>query len=264
VWLWGAAPLGFGGDGQIGVGAGIAAELSRTSQVLDELLASIPGAGSDAVFRATDSVALATGSATVLGFVTGIPRTLLILPDLPDTIIHTPWRFAAAADRTAAGARAGRGYATAQGVGEMMGEVGFAAGTIVAVSGGPKPKAYTVGYEFRLDSTDLGRSRPVHFRLANAGLDAVLTADPEFAAAMELGIPGASKAVALRENPSGWTWHHAPLSAAVRYPHGTPTPGLLQLVPRAEHTSGAFRFLFHPGGFGGYAEWAIPAGAPPN
>jgi hypothetical protein len=41
--------------------------------------------------------------------------------------------------------------------------------------------------------------------------------------------------------------------------------GVMQLVPRDQHAPGSiFQGAFHPNGQGGYAEWAVPAGAPPN
>jgi hypothetical protein len=55
------------------------------------------------------------------------------------------------------------------------------------------------------------------------------------------------------KSPSGWTWHHSP------------EPGVMQLVPRIQHTPGSeFWHLLHGNGNGGYHLWAIPAGAKPN
>ena len=48
---------------------------------------------------------------------------------------------------------------------------------------------------------------------------------------------------------------------------GAGRAGVLQLVPKVQHTAGSpFWHLLHPlpRAAGGYAEWAIPAGAPPN
>jgi hypothetical protein len=111
----------------------------------------------------------------------------------------------------------------------------------------------------RLAVSDFGKSRKVHFQRANAALDAALSSDPEFAAAMEDLIPGVTQTVARakgRTNPPEWTWHHANIQ------HGR-GPGVMQLVPTAQHASrSAFQNVLHEGGCGGYAEWAKPAGAP--
>lgn len=125
-----------------------------------------------------------------------------------------------------------------------------------------EPTAYSVGFEMTLDPKDFGRRREVHFNRANKALDQAFTSDPSFQAQMEQQIPGAGAAVSSsggRDEPSGWTWHHAPTSVTQG------RVGVMQLVPAVQHTPGtAFYRLMHPDGFGGYSEWAIPAGAPPN
>lgn len=124
------------------------------------------------------------------------------------------------------------------------------------------PTAYSVGYEMTLDPKDFGRSREVHFNRANMALDQAFRSDPGFRAQMEQEMPGAGAAVSSaggRDEPNGWTWHHAPASVTQG------RAGVMQLVPTVQHTPGtAFYRLMHPDGFGGYSEWAIPAGAPPN
>lgn len=73
--------------------------------------------------------------------------------------------------------------------------------------------------------------------------------DPAFASAMEDLVPGIRSQLIgprsiSRAPPASWTWHHAA------------EPGVMQLVPRAQHTaSGPFQDLFHPGGVGGYSIW---------
>jgi len=57
---------------------------------------------------------------------------------------------------------------------------------------------------------------------------------------------------------SGYVWHHATIDQAGE-------PGHLDLVPKVQHTEGSPEWdHLHPGGKGGYSEWAIPAGAPKN
>jgi hypothetical protein len=129
--------------------------------------------------------------------------------------------------------------------------------SVLATEKGPRaPRAYTVAYETKLHPDDYGRWRGVHKRLANEALHAALVADPEFAANMEKMIPGLFDSVSKvggRETPKGWVWHHAM------------EPGSMELIPEAQHAPGsAFQHLLHPDGKGGYATWAIPAGAPPN
>jgi hypothetical protein len=118
-------------------------------------------------------------------------------------------------------------------------------------------------YETQLETKWFGRSRSVHFNRAAAALDAALR-DPQFAAMMEAAIPGITEAVSRRggrKAPDGWTWHHASSSTAGgRF-------GVMRLVPREHHSPGSVEYRsLHPdrGAGGGYAEWAIPNGAPPN
>jgi hypothetical protein len=79
---------------------------------------------------------------------------------------------------------------------------------------------------------------------------------------MEGLIPGVSNAVSSsggRDRPSGWVWHHALRAQAEGQ------AGVMQLVPTNQHTAGSvwWRVLHpDPGASGGYAEWALPAGAP--
>jgi len=124
------------------------------------------------------------------------------------------------------------------------------------------PSAYSVAYEMQLSSGVLGRSRSVHFNRANEALDDALRSDPAFAGAMEQMIPGVGSAVSRtggRSTPDGWIWHHVHSSQAGGQ------AGVMRLVPDTQHAPGsAFWSVLHPGGVGGYSEWAIPRGAPPN
>ena len=126
----------------------------------------------------------------------------------------------------------------------------------------PSGNQYSVAWETQLDPADWGRRRLVHENRANASLDAALSADSDFAAAMDDLIPGVHDSVSSvggRHRPADWTWHHVPSSAA------DGRMGVMQLVPREQHAPGSiFQDAFHPNGQGGYAEWAVPAGAPPN
>jgi hypothetical protein len=126
----------------------------------------------------------------------------------------------------------------------------------------PTSNAYSVAFETQLDDAVLGSSRSVHFNRANGALDDALQADPSFASAFDDWIPGASSAVSRaggRTTLSGYTCHHAPSSAV------DGRVGVMQLVPTTQHAPGSiWQRLLHPDGAGGYAEWAIPRGAPGN
>lgn len=126
----------------------------------------------------------------------------------------------------------------------------------------PTGKLYTVAYEVELDPSVLGRSRDVHFNRANRALDDAFRSDPEFAAGFEQMAPGTRSAVSStggRERPPGYTWHHVASSAAQG------RVGVMHLVPTVQHEPGSiWQAALHPGGMGGYAEWAIPRGAPRN
>ena len=127
-----------------------------------------------------------------------------------------------------------------------------------------RPTVYSTAYQMRLDPSDIGTSRAVHFNRANASLDDAFRSDAQWADEMEEMIPGARNAVSSvggRENPPGWTWEHASTSTA------NGQTGIMRLVPTVQHTPGSpwWRVL-HPdkGARGGYSEWAIPAGAKKN
>lgn len=118
----------------------------------------------------------------------------------------------------------------------------------------PDGSAYSVIAEFTLNAADIPKGRSSHTRLANSALASELAINPAYASFMEQHIPGISAAVNSHANPPGFVWHH----------HAN-TVGLMQLVPYSQHRKGSiFQNTLHPNGVGGYANWAIPAGAPPN
>ena len=136
----------------------------------------------------------------------------------------------------------------------IVGAVVVTAAGIIAGKFGAPPRVYSVAFEAELAATELGLSRGRHFQIAN---EALQTARAETPALAEL-VPAPQ---GWGRPPQGWVWQHATVEQAAG------RPGILQLVPKAQHTGGSFFWrLLHPlpGGGGGYAEWAIPAGAPPN
>jgi hypothetical protein len=116
------------------------------------------------------------------------------------------------------------------------------------------PSAYSVAFEYQLAQDELGLSRPEHNQIANDALREERSLNTMLAKL----VPPPN---GWGRPPADWTWQHA----TIRQANGR--IGVLQLVPRGQHTSGSpFWLLLHPlpGGRGGYAEWAIPAGAPKN
>jgi hypothetical protein len=125
---------------------------------------------------------------------------------------------------------------------------------VAAESAEVAPKAYSVAFETQLTPPEFGLSRARHFQIANDALQSARDGNPALAdlvpAPAGWGRP-----------PADWVWQHATID------QGAGRAGLLQLVPKVQHTAGSgFWPLFHPlpGGGGGYVQWAIPAGAPPN
>jgi RHS repeat-associated protein len=131
-----------------------------------------------------------------------------------------------------------------------VGEVSDAAADVSGVAKAvvPNGNTYSVAFQTTLDSTSYpGLSRTAHFQEANEALLTAIEGDPQFAQTMQqvgVNLDRTATGLAPRTPPSGWTWHHAE------------DPGVMQLVPRVQHTSGSiFWDTLHPGGQGGYAIW---------
>ena len=114
---------------------------------------------------------------------------------------------------------------------------------------------YVRAMEIRLNPNEFPLSDASHFKIANEAFADYLTENPavEEATRMKFG-DSFVESLLDGKTPEGWTWHHALKSQA------NGEAGWLQLVDAAEHESNFG--LFHPNGFGGYQEWAVPAGAP--
>lgn len=116
------------------------------------------------------------------------------------------------------------------------------------------PKVYSVAFETKLAPDQLGLGQGRQFQIANQALQAERAANPALAG---LVPPPAG----WGRPPQGWTWQHATIE------QGAGQAGVMQLVPRYQHTPGSeFWSVLHPlpGNAGGYSQWAIPAGAPPR
>jgi RHS repeat-associated protein len=112
----------------------------------------------------------------------------------------------------------------------------------------PKGNFYSVAFETKLPSNLYpGVYRGAHFKAANAALDKVMSSDPAFKNSMSrlgISVPKSSTGSILGKSPSGWVWNHGV------------EPGVMQLVPKAQHTPGSIYWnTIHPGNIGGYAIW---------
>jgi A nuclease of the HNH/ENDO VII superfamily with conserved WHH len=132
--------------------------------------------------------------------------------------------------------------------GVVGGELG--AGATAITKGAPK--AYSVAFEATLTENGVG-TYAAHFAEANEQLLKSMV-HPEMANALKGALgqdfegalisPSGSGRV-VGSSPPGWTWHHVP-----------ERPGIMQLVPRAQHAPGsAWQPILHPGGEGGMAKW---------
>lgn len=105
-----------------------------------------------------------------------------------------------------------------------------------------KATAYSVAFETKVSKLGRG-TRPDHFAEANVNLRTAMDADPEFARIMDdldVKIPSD-----IGTSPAEWSWHHV-----------FDQPGVLQLVPRSQHSWGsAWQELLHPGKRGGFSQW---------
>jgi RHS repeat-associated protein len=140
--------------------------------------------------------------------------------------------------------------------------LGLAPGTCPRTGQQINPRGYTSLYEMQLDPKDFGRSRSVHFNRANTSLDEAIKADPKLGKYLDQFSPGLTDAVSAeggRRTPAGHTWQHEPMANAGG------RQGVMRLVPTYQHSPGSpWWNVLHPGNSGGYAEWAVPNGAPPN
>jgi hypothetical protein len=178
-----------------------------------------------------------------LGAVAGAVNTI-------NPLFHWGIGVVDAQEKANAGDTAG---AAAAGTGVVLGVATTVLGGALG-AGAETPRAYSVAFQTELDAAQFGLSRARHFAIANDALARARAASPELADLVPAPAGRASP-------PPGWVWQHATAE------QGRGQPGVLQLVPKPQHTGGSpFWRLLHPlpNGGGGYTEWAIPAGAPPN
>ena len=122
---------------------------------------------------------------------------------------------------------------------------------------------YSVWYQMKLKPEDFGKSRGTHFSRANDMLAKDLTSNPALRANLEEINPKIydkiTNTLTKKHSPEGFAWHHAHSSAT------SGDPGFMQLVPKEQHTPGSGNWkVMHPNNKGGYHEWGVPNGSPPN
>lgn len=121
---------------------------------------------------------------------------------------------------------------------------GTAASTTAEASG----SVYSVAYETTLSSELFpGGSYYSHFKAANTSLSNSMASDAVFSQSMSnlgISVPRSATGNILGKSPANWVWHH---DVGV---------GVMQLVPKTQHTTGSmFWETLHPGGVGGMFLW---------
>ncbi len=124
----------------------------------------------------------------------------------------------------------------------------FSHSQIANTSNQANGKFYSIAFETEISATSYpGVSRGRHFQEANSALLNAMEKNPQFSQMIQqlgINLERTATGLAPRTSPSGWTWHHAA------------EPGVMQLVPRTQHTPGSiFWDSLHPGGQGGYSIW---------
>jgi RHS repeat-associated protein len=107
---------------------------------------------------------------------------------------------------------------------------------------------YSVAFETQIaGSLYPGAGYYSHFKAANEALSQAIATDANFANSIfDLGIrvPKSPTGNILGKSPTNWVWHHD-INA-----------GVMQLVPKAQHTTGSiFWDVMHPNGAGGMSLW---------
>ena len=102
---------------------------------------------------------------------------------------------------------------------------------------------YSVAFEAKIsNSLYPGGTYYSHFKAANTALEAGMSG--ETMSQLGISIPRSSTGSILGKSPTNWVWHHST------------TPGVMQLVPKVQHTTGSiFWETMHPLGRGGMSLW---------
>jgi RHS repeat-associated protein len=135
-----------------------------------------------------------------------------------------------------------------KGGGKVIGFVRGAKGAGEAAKGVATGAQYSVAFETKLaNNLYPGKGYYTHFKAANTSLSNAMASDAAFANSMSklgISIPRSSTGSILGKSPANWVWHH------------DVGAGVMQLVPKAQHTTGSmFWNTMHPGGVGGMSIW---------
>lgn len=112
----------------------------------------------------------------------------------------------------------------------------------------PTGKYYSVAFEMKLADDILLKDYGTHFRAANKALVATMQTDATFATEMQnLGVvfkTDPTGKIKWNLSPKNFVWHH------------DVDVGIMQLVPKVQHTTGSiFWKTLHPNGVGGMFLW---------
>ena len=154
-----------------------------------------------------------------------------------------PGQGAAIADNTIANIFIGNALFKHLGT-ALGGLFGRTSGTTTEASG----SVYSVAYETTLSNKLYpGGSYYSHFKAANTSLSNAMASDVAFSRSMSnlgVSIPRSATGNILGKSPTNWVWHH------------NVETGVMQLVPKTQHTPGSiFWDTMHPNGVGGMATW---------
>ena len=145
--------------------------------------------------------------------------------------------------------------------GDLKGAAPYAGGLLLPISGkqiklgsniaaktGATGAQYSVAFETKLASNLYpGKGYYSHFKAANTSLSNAMASDAAFSGSMSklgISIPRSATGNILGKSPANWVWHH------------DVGAGVMQLVPKAQHTTGSmFWNTMHPGGVGGMSIW---------
>lgn len=112
----------------------------------------------------------------------------------------------------------------------------------------PTGAQYSVAFETELaNNLYPGKGYYTHFKAANVSLSNAMASDEVFSASiskMGISIPRSPTGNILGNSPKNWVWHHSI------------EQGIMQLVPKTQHTTGSIYWkTMHPNGVGGMSTW---------
>ena len=125
-----------------------------------------------------------------------------------------------------------------------LGRVGAGGGSAGKIASAPTGRYYSVAHEMKLSSNLYpGVNASRHFTAANKSMLSSMnkTTMKSLNIVMKTRTNGS---IIMNRSPNNWVWHHSV------------DRGVMQLVPKSQHTPGSiFWDTFHPGGRGGMSIW---------